>query len=264
MLFSGDLIEETNDEIVKKEQELKGDQRENVPAGVHEMYLNELEFDTNDKGVHIIKLTHNIDADAKTFKDVKKAFYFDLEGIDTDDKKREDLLNTQKRFIEYLKKTFDYTLKPGDLKSAFAQISKFKGKKLKVAVRQKEKLMTMYVYEDGKKTDDILGYKIIKTSDFYYSGKITDDKFSLKEDKKFQKLPEKDLEIIQDHRNTYPERYDDNGLLILSNSSKDSDEDKQEETPKPKKATAAKKESVDEPSSETISFLAKSGDDLDW
>lgn len=261
LMFGKELIDETSHEIDEKENQLKGDTRENMQAGVYDVFLIDTSFDTDPKGVHSIKLVHNVDKDAKTFKDLVKIYKFDLEDIDTDEKKKASLLTNQKYFIEYLKKSFNYTLKPGDIKQAFQQVDKFKGKELQVAVRVRERLMTFYVMENGQKTSEILGYKIIKISDLYYTGKIGDEKFTLKKDKEFVALKDGERQIYTDHVEAYPERYN-NGVLIMGNNTTENAEPIITQEEKSKAKPAAKKEKVDEEKS--TSFKANDDDDEAW
>jgi hypothetical protein len=238
--FSADFLNTTQDEIIKKEQEMGGDKREKVPAGVHELVLCKVETDTSDGGVPIVKLVFNKDADQKTFRDLTKQFWFDESDA-------EKCLMNKKIFVETFYKGFGYSLKQGDLKNAVSQIKKFEGKKVKGAVRIKQKLFKKYVLdEEGNKTSDILGYNVSDISELWYIGKI-DAALEMKKEKQFVKLDTKDLETYEDHKAEHPELYDENGKLKFEDAATDSNSSDAESTSEGTSKPAKKAEAEDLP-----------------
>lgn len=209
--FDDDFIKSQTDEIEKKESELKGDTREKMSAGIHDLFLCKIETDTGKGDVPLVKLIYNKDTDQKTFRDLPKYFRFD-------ESEPEKFVMNKKMFLEHFYKGFGYTFKAGDLKSVIQQIKKFEGKKLRAAIRIKQRIMKSYVKDaEGNNTSDLRGIMIIDQADIYYVGSV-DKEMSLKEEKKFVKISTSELEEYADHKNEHPDRYDENGRLVFEKS----------------------------------------------
>lgn len=198
--FSKEYIESSEKEIKEKENNYGGDKRQKMTAGIHDLFVNKTEMDTKDN-VPIIKITTNVDKEAENFRDLTKSFYFD-------EKQPDKLEQNKKGLIEFFYKGFGYTFKPGDLKAIFKQIETFQGKKVRAAVRVRQTLM-----RKKNAANEPWGVAVFDVSEIYYVGKITEELF-LKEEKKFQKLKEKEIQELEDHKAEYPERYDEDGKLI--------------------------------------------------
>jgi hypothetical protein len=265
-LFGKDRIEKFEEEQKAKDAQFEGDKRESMVAGVHEMYLVKASMDTDDKGVISIKYQHNVDMDCKTFKDLNRVFKFDITDIKTNDDKKKKFEKSQDMFLEYLKKSFGYTLKHcAGFSPAFKQTEQFVGKKLKVAVQIKEDLMEFFVPDPDdpkKKTEELIGYKVIKKANLYYTGLITDDKFSIKEDKKFVALDKKLREKLEDHILEFPSRYNDKGELIIKKSDTESTTKTDSSAAQESTQTSIPVPEQDKPA---VNFKGnKNAEELDW
>lgn len=216
--ISEDEIKTTQEEIKKKEQEFGGDRREKQPSGIHDLFLCKVECEPNDQGVPVLKLTYNKDADQKTFRDVTKGFKFDS-------KDAEKLTKNKQMMIEHFYKGFGYTFKAAkDLKSFLNQVKQFEGKKLRAAIQVKQRLFKVYKKdENGNRTEEHLGYRIIDQPEIYYVGRIDQD-LKMKPEKKYIRLGEDDLLEYEDHKKAFPERYDDKGQLKFEEHNNDASE----------------------------------------
>lgn len=244
--FSEDFINDAQKEILENEAKFGGDKREKMSAGVHDLILCKVESDTTDDGVPMVKLIYNKEEDQKTFRDMNKTFKFDSSD-------QEKLLVVQKMFFQHFYKGFGYTFKRGTLKDVINQIKKFEKKKLRAAVVIRQSIMKKYTKDaEGKNTNDVYGVMVIDRPEISYVGQITED-MKLAPEKRFKKLSTTELEVYEDHKNEFPDRYNEDGSLKFEDGNSDS--------------TASSSSSSEDPiTGETKSTTATTGevDDLPW
>lgn len=218
-----EIIQGTQDEIAKKEQEWGGDKREKMSPGSYKLFLCKIELDNDANNVAVVKVTSNIDADQKTFKDLTKIFRFD-------ENDQEKLSMNKKMFIEFFYKSFGHKFAAGDLKAVVNQVKKYEGKKFSATVQVKQRLMAKKVKDDeGKDTSEIRGYMIVDVPQIYFVGKESED-LTLKPERKFVKIKEQEIEVYEDHKKEYPDRYDETGRLKFEDSAEGNSEAKSPES----------------------------------
>lgn len=215
--FTEDEIKATQEEIQKREQEFGGDKREKMSHGVYDLTFCLLEAESTSPNVQLVKLTYNVDADRKKYRDLPKIFKFDSNDP-------EKLKVNKRLFQEHFYKGFGYTLKAGDLKSVINQVKQFEEKRLRAAVQVKQKIYKKFKLDkDGNKTGEIQGYKIFDQAEIWFVGRIDED-IRIKPEKRFVPLTEKEKMEYMDHRSQYPERYDENGNLKFDENTTDGEE----------------------------------------
>jgi hypothetical protein len=96
----------------------------------------------------------------------------------------------------------------------------------------------------------------------YYTGLITDDKFSIKEDKKFVALDKKLREKLEDHILEFPSRYNDKGELIIKKSDTESTTKTDSSAAQESTQTSIPVPEQDKPA---VNFKGnKNAEELDW
>lgn len=237
--FDDDFIKNTVTEIDKKEAELN-DKREKMSSGVHDLYLQKIDIDNDDKGKIFIRVITNIDKDAATFRDLKRNFTFNTNFKEDDAEAKKKLVQAQTMFLEFFYKAFKYTFKPGTLIALVKQAQQFEGKQLKAAVQRRQEIKKHY--RKGNPTD-VAAISILDICDIWYVGRIDDETFSMKEDKEFKPLKKEDKEEFDDFVHLNPDLYEDGKLKenVLKDiySSSGSDDDTTEASDTAKQAAMA-------------------------
>ena len=244
-----ETIKKSEAEIIEREKNFGGDKREKMIPGSYKPILCKIELEVDQKGVPMVKIICNVDESQATFRDLEKVFRFD-------EANQEKMHINQKMFIEFFYKAFGHTFKPGDLKSIIAQIKKYEKQRFSATVQVRQRMMKRYVKdENGKDTTEVKGYYLFDQAQLYFVGKANEE-LMLKPEKKFMKLKENELQVYLDHKEEFPERYDDTGRLKFDNKKEENTEEAKEKSINSSQPEENKNENKISPTTEV--------DDLPW